>query len=98
MRRSRQALSKTTQGGGSTTATSLPTWTPEWPVGTWWRADPLRRERMPRSHLVAAAVAAAALLAPAGASAQNDYPPPSNPGGTGKTHGKGHTLTVCKKG
>ena len=52
---------------------------------------------MHRSHLVAAAVAAAALLVPAGASAQN-YPPPSNPGGTGKSHGKGRTLTVCKKG
>jgi hypothetical protein len=52
---------------------------------------------MQRSHLVAAAVAAAALLVPAGASAQND-PPPSKPGGTGKTHGKGRTLTVCKKG
>ncbi len=52
---------------------------------------------MQRSHLVAAAVAAAALLVPAGASAQN-YPPPSNPGGTGKSHGKGRTLTVCKKG
>jgi Periplasmic copper-binding protein (NosD) len=52
---------------------------------------------MRRSHLLVAAVAAAALLVPAGASAQN-YPPPSNPGGTGKTHGKGRTLTVCKKG
>ena len=42
-------------------------------------------------------MAAAALLVPAGASAQN-YPPPGNPGGTGKSHGKGRTLTVCKKG
>jgi hypothetical protein len=52
---------------------------------------------MRRSHLLVAAVTAAALLVPAGASAQN-YPPPSNPGGTGKSHGKGRTLTVCKKG
>ena len=51
---------------------------------------------MHRSHLLVAAVAAM-LLVPAGASAQN-YPPPGNPGGTGKTHGKGRTLTVCKKG
>jgi len=44
------------------------------------------------------AVLAAALLAPAAAVAGN-YPPPGNPDtGTGKAHGKGRTLTVCKHG
>ena len=48
--------------------------------------------------VLVAALAAAMLLVPAGAMAGN-YPPPSDPGsGTGKSHGKGHTLTVCKKG
>jgi hypothetical protein len=52
---------------------------------------------MHRSHVLVA-VLAAMLLVPAGAMAGN-YPPPSDPGsGTGKSHGKGHTLTVCKKG
>jgi hypothetical protein len=52
---------------------------------------------MHRSHVLVAALAAM-LVVPAGALAQQ-YPPPSDPGsGSGKSHGKGHTLTVCKKG
>jgi copper-binding protein NosD len=53
---------------------------------------------MHRSHVLVAAVAAAMLVVPAGALAQN-YPPPKDPGkGSSKSRGKGHTLTVCKKG
>jgi copper-binding protein NosD len=53
---------------------------------------------MHRSHVLVAAVAAAMLVVPAGAGAQN-YPPPKDPGkGSGKARGKGRTLTVCKKG
>ncbi|MEA2400927.1 MAG: hypothetical protein QOK00_1330 [Thermoleophilaceae bacterium] len=53
--------------------------------------------QMHRSH-VWLAVLAALLLVPASATAGN-YPPPSDPGsGTGKSHGKGQTLTVCKRG
>jgi hypothetical protein len=52
---------------------------------------------MHRSHVLVVALAAM-LLVPAGALAQQ-YPPPSDPGsGSGKSHGKGRTLTVCKKG
>jgi hypothetical protein len=52
---------------------------------------------MKRTHALVAAVAAV-LLVPAGAMA-GDYPPPKDPGmGTGKSRGKGQTLTVCKKG
>jgi hypothetical protein len=51
---------------------------------------------MHRSHVLVVALAAM-LVVPAGALAQN-YPPPSDPGsGSGKSHGKGRTLTVCKK-
>ena len=51
---------------------------------------------MHRSHVLVA-VLAAMLVVPAGALAQN-YPPPKDPGkGTGKSRGKGRTLTVCKK-
>jgi hypothetical protein len=52
---------------------------------------------MHRSHVLVVALAAM-LVVPAGALAQG-YPPPSDPGsGSGKSHGKGRTLTVCKKG
>jgi Periplasmic copper-binding protein (NosD) len=52
---------------------------------------------MHRSHVLVA-VLAAMLVVPAGALAQG-YPPPKDPGkGTGKSRGKGQTLTVCKKG
>ena len=52
---------------------------------------------MHRSHVVVAVVAAM-LLVPTAAMAGN-YPPPKDPGNSpGKTRGKGHTLTVCKKG
>ena len=53
---------------------------------------------MHRSHVLVAVVAAAMLVVPAGALAQ-DYPPPKDPGNqSGKSRGKGRTLTVCKKG
>ena len=51
-----------------------------------------------RGKLVAA-VAAVALLAPATAGAQQNYPAPGDPGQSpGKARGKGGTLTVCKRG
>jgi hypothetical protein len=48
-------------------------------------------------HKAVLGALAVALLVPAAASA-GSYPPPSNPGKTPKAHGKGRTLTVCKRG
>src|SRR4051812_29672120 len=94
--RLRPALSRTTRVAGSTTATSSPIRTRGWRAGTWWSR---KKEVTIHNSLrfAPAALLAAALLVPAGASAQT-YPEPKDPGKVEpKPKGPHHTLTVCHK-
>ena len=55
---------RTTQGGGSTTATSSATRTPAWPAGTWWSSEQLEEEGEACACSLLAAVLAAAVPGP----------------------------------
>jgi hypothetical protein len=68
-----------------------------WRAGTWWTPDRRRNTIRKLLRLAPVATMAAALLVPAGASAQT-YPEPKDPGKVqSKPKGPHHTLTVCHK-
>src|SRR3954452_10249824 len=96
-RRSPPAGQKTTPDAGSTTATSFPTRTPEWPVGTW--SIPPEGDRSEMKLPIPLGLAVAGALVTAAPALAIDYPAPTDPGQVQSApKGPHHTLSVGKHG